>query len=62
VDVEDSPYETVGGLIFGLVGSVPVAGAVVRSHGLSFTVEGVEERRVQTVIAERAASQEGAGV
>jgi CBS domain containing-hemolysin-like protein len=58
VDVEESPYETVGGLIFGLVGSVPVRGTVVRSHGLSFTVEGVEERRVQTVIAERPASEE----
>jgi CBS domain containing-hemolysin-like protein len=61
VDVEDTPYETVGGLIFGLIGSVPVPGTVAHSHGLSFTVEGVEERRVQTVVAERTVGEGGGG-
>jgi CBS domain containing-hemolysin-like protein len=57
IDLSDSPWETVGGLVFGLVGSLPTPGVVVESHGLSFTVESVEDRRVQTVIAGRPTPQ-----
>ncbi|MDH3745484.1 MAG: hemolysin family protein [Acidobacteriota bacterium] len=45
----DEPYETVGGLVFGLLGDVPKAGAVVRAHGLRFDVEGVSGRSIQAV-------------
>ena len=50
------PYETVGGLIFGLLGSVPKPGRELEAHGLIFTVERVEERRIQSVRVELAPS------
>jgi CBS domain containing-hemolysin-like protein len=53
VEIEDPEYETVAGLIFSAVGSVPSVGEVVESHGLRFTVEGVADRRIQTVRVER---------
>jgi CBS domain containing-hemolysin-like protein len=53
VDLSAVPYETVGGLIFDLVGSLPEPGAVVQSHGIRFTVEAVEDRRVKTLVASR---------
>jgi CBS domain containing-hemolysin-like protein len=49
-EVEEEPYETVGGLIFGLLGYVPEPGERLESHGLSFQVERVENRRVRSVL------------
>ena len=53
VEIEDPEYETVAGLIFSAVGTVPQTGEVVESHGLRFTVEAVADRRIQTVRVER---------
>ncbi len=50
VDTRGEPYETVGGLIFGMLGSVPEEGSAIESRGLRFTVERVVERRIQTVV------------
>ena len=47
VDVDDEPYETVGGLIFGRVGTVPEEGSVVETLGLVFRVESVVDRRIE---------------
>lgn len=53
VKLEDLPYETVGGLVFGLVGDVPKPGHSVSARGLRFTVESVADRRIESVIIER---------
>jgi CBS domain containing-hemolysin-like protein len=51
---EDAPWETVGGMVFSLLGDVPEVGESVESHGLRYTVEEVEERRVARVRVEPA--------
>jgi magnesium and cobalt transporter len=53
VEIEDPEFETVAGLIFSALGSVPRVGESVESHGLRFTVEAVADRRIQTVRVER---------
>ena len=59
VDLEAEPYETVGGLIFGLLGLVPEAGQVVEAHGLVLEVEKVEERRIKSVMVGRTVENTG---
>jgi CBS domain containing-hemolysin-like protein len=49
LDLDDEPYESVGGLVFGRVGDLPVEGSTLVTHGLRFTVEKVADRRVETV-------------
>jgi CBS domain containing-hemolysin-like protein len=53
VDLVDEPYETVSGLIFGVLGDVPRAGDRVVRHDLELTVEEVAERRVRRVVVRR---------
>jgi CBS domain containing-hemolysin-like protein len=53
VEIEDPEYETVAGLIFSELGYVPQVGEQVETHGLRFTVEAVDDRRIQTVRVER---------
>ena len=53
VDSDELPYETVSGLICGELGYVPKAGEVIRSHGLAFTIEEADERRVMSVEVRR---------
>ncbi|MEZ5333363.1 MAG: hemolysin family protein [Thermoanaerobaculia bacterium] len=61
IDLEEEPYETVGGMVFGLVGAVPEPGQSVVSHGLELTVEEVEDRRVRQVRVERLETSEPTG-
>jgi CBS domain containing-hemolysin-like protein len=60
VDLDETAYQTVGGFIFGALGYIPTPGEVVESQGLRFTVEEVQERRIQTVVVERTAPEEEA--
>ena len=60
VDLEEEPYETVGGLILGHLGYVPEPDEQVIAHGLVLTVEGVEARRIQRVLVSRSARFQGA--
>jgi magnesium and cobalt exporter, CNNM family len=53
VEIEDPEFETVAGLIFSTLGYVPQVGETVESHGLRFTVEGVADRRIQTLRVEK---------
>ncbi len=53
IDTRDEPFDTVGGLIFGMLGSVPEEGSTIEGRGLRFTVERVDERRIQTVVVGR---------
>ena len=50
VAVEEEPYETVGGLVFGKLGRLPEAEARVEALGLAFVVQRVEGRRIKSVI------------
>jgi putative hemolysin len=53
VEIEDAEYETVAGLIFSALGHVPHPGEVVEKAGLRFTVEEVDNRRINTLRVER---------
>ncbi len=61
VKLENLPYETVGGLVFGLVGDVPKPGQTVVAQGLLFTVESVADRRIESVTIERVRSETAEG-
>ncbi|MFH1688469.1 MAG: hemolysin family protein [bacterium] len=49
-DYEAGDYDTVGGLIYDLVGSVPHEGQIVKWHGLEFEVESVDGQRIKSVL------------
>jgi CBS domain containing-hemolysin-like protein len=51
-------WDTVGGLVFGLTGRVPVAGEVVRFDSLEFRTERVTGRRIQKVVITKPAGSE----
>lgn len=48
-------WDTVGGLVFGLTGRIPVAGEVVRFDSLEFRTERVTGRRIQKVVITKSA-------
>ena len=50
VDLPHEEWDTVGGLVFGLTGRVPVTGEVVRYDGIEFKTERVTGRRIQKVL------------
>jgi CBS domain containing-hemolysin-like protein len=50
VDLPHEEWDTVGGLVFGLTGRVPLTGEVVRYDGLEFKTERVTGRRIQKVL------------
>jgi len=52
IDLGDVPYETVGGMVFSLLGDIPSVGDTVDGYGLRYTVEEAEERRVTRVRVE----------
>jgi CBS domain containing-hemolysin-like protein len=54
-------WNTVGGLMFGLLGSIPAQGQSVTLEGFRFTAEKVQGRRVTTVLVARVESESPAG-
>lgn len=52
IDLGEVPFETVGGMVFSLLGDVPRVGQTVDGNGLRYTVKEVEERRVARVRVE----------
>ena len=56
VTLDDPPFETIGGLVMSVVGAVPRAGESVAAHGLRFTVEAIDGRRIETVRVEKDAA------
>jgi CBS domain containing-hemolysin-like protein len=50
-------WNTVGGLMFGVLGTIPTQGQVVTMQGFRFTAEKVQGRRVTTVLVTREVSQ-----
>ena len=49
VELPDTEWDTVGGLVFNLLGHVPDAGESVRFQGLEFRTERVDGRRITSV-------------
>jgi CBS domain containing-hemolysin-like protein len=58
VDVEEAGYDTVGGLVYDLLGHIPEPGESCEHGGLELTVEQVENRRIAKVRIARV-GQEG---
>jgi len=52
-DYEQGDYDTVGGLIYDLVGSVPYEGQMVSWHDLEFEIERTEGQRIMVVRVRR---------
>lgn len=55
VELPHEEWDTVGGLVFGLTGRVPVPGEVVRFDSLEFRTERVTGRRIQKVVITKSA-------
>jgi magnesium and cobalt transporter len=55
VEVDEDDVDTVGGLVFARHGTVPEAGTEVvdEAHGLVFTVDEMDERRIVSVTARK---------
>jgi CBS domain containing-hemolysin-like protein len=53
VELPHDEWDTVGGLIYGLLGAVPTQGATVAYDNLTFTVEKVQGRRIAKVLITR---------
>jgi CBS domain containing-hemolysin-like protein len=49
VELPDDEWDTVGGLVFNLLGHVPEPGETVRCQGLEFRTERVEGRRIAMI-------------
>ena len=49
VELPDTDWDTVGGLMFNLLGHVPIEGETVEFQGLEFRAERVQGRRIRTV-------------
>jgi len=47
--ISEDDYDTVGGLVFGLLGHVPAVGEFIVEHQWNFRVEQLDGRRIQTV-------------
>jgi len=64
VELPDAEWDTVGGLMAGLLGAVPTRGQEVTFQGLTFRAERVQGRRIAQVLIrknpETAASGDGA--
>jgi CBS domain containing-hemolysin-like protein len=58
VNLPHDEWDTVGGLIYGLLGAVPTQGANVSFDHLTFTVEKVQGRRIAKVLIHREHDQE----
>jgi CBS domain containing-hemolysin-like protein len=63
VELPHDDWDTVAGLVYGLVGAVPTQGQAVGYDGLRFTVERVQGRRIAKVLISRFedGTQEGTG-
>jgi CBS domain containing-hemolysin-like protein len=50
VHFPDDEWDTVGGLVFNLLGRVPEGGETITSEGYDFTVERMEGQRIMSVL------------
>lgn len=52
VELETQDFDTIGGLVISLLGSIPAKGDVVEYENMKFTVEKLRKRRIVTLIME----------
>jgi CBS domain containing-hemolysin-like protein len=57
VELPQDEWDTVAGLMYGLLGSVPTQGETVRFGDLEFTAQRVQGRRIATVLITRRPAQ-----
>jgi CBS domain containing-hemolysin-like protein len=50
IELPREGWNTVGGLMFGLLGAIPAPGQTVTLNGVRFTAEKVQGRRVTSII------------
>jgi len=62
VELPDTEWDTIGGLVFNLLGHVPEEGESVKFQGLQFRTERVQGRRIVSVVIARASKDADAGV
>ena len=55
---DSDEYDTVGGLVYHLVGGIPSVGDVVEVDGLTLTVETTDGRRVGKVLVVKKTAEE----
>ena len=60
VDLPHDEWDTVAGLMYGLLGAVPTQGERVRYEDLEFTAERVQGRRISSVLIARRGVDDGA--
>jgi CBS domain containing-hemolysin-like protein len=53
VELPNEEWDTVGGLMMGILGRLPTQGESVEFEGLRFTAERVQGRRIAKVLVER---------
>jgi CBS domain containing-hemolysin-like protein len=61
MELPDTEWDTVGGLVFNLLGHVPEEGEAVRFQGLEFRTERVQGRRIVSVVITRVPVEPGTG-
>jgi len=61
VELPDAEWDTVGGLMAGLLGAVPKRGQEVAFQGLTFRAERVQGHRIRKVLIKKTASPSGDG-
>ncbi|HVO25233.1 MAG TPA: hemolysin family protein [Candidatus Margulisiibacteriota bacterium] len=61
VDLPRGQWNTVGGLVFGLAGTIPAEGATVESGDFQFTVQSIHRHRIISVIVAHQPLAEDAG-
>ena len=57
VDLPDTEWDTVGGLMFNLLGRLPEQGETIKFEGIEFRAEEIQGRRIVTVHIERAETE-----
>ena len=58
IELPDEEWDTVGGLLLGLMGEIPDEGDTVNFQGVTFTAERVNGRRIAKVLINRPPSEE----
>jgi CBS domain containing-hemolysin-like protein len=59
IELPDEEWDTVGGLLAGLLGKVPARGDEVSVHGLTFRAEKVQGRRIAKVLVTKGPELDG---